>query len=85
MPVLLLAQTKVETKKEELAQAERELAGLERHFSQRRASNALRREAGAKKGQSKGSDKESDIEKDLFGDDPCVLDPRAKVGGCVLG
>ena len=88
-PSLLFAQAKVEAKKEELAQAERELSGLERNFSQRKASNALRREAGAKNKKSdekeEGQSKGSDTEKELFGDDPCVLDPEAKVGGCVLG
>ena len=78
-PTFLVAQHNVNVKRDELAQAERELASLEQLFSQHKAANSVRRAVEAKKKKKKSGEKGerlskgSDIEQELFGDDPCVL------------
>ena len=75
-PSLFVAQRNVSVKRDELAQAQRELATIEQKISQQTAVNSIRRAARAKKeklgekgeSQSKGSD----TEKELSSDDACV-------------
>ena len=76
-PSLSVAQRNVSVKRDELAQAERELASIEQQISQQEAVNPMRRAARAKKKKKPGEKGESqskgnDTEKELSNDDACV-------------
>ena len=82
-----MAQHNVHVQRDNLLNAERELASIAQRIAQqvsrKRAANSMREASAAKKkksgeegvSQSKGSD----TEKELFGDDPCVLDSEKDV------
>ena len=82
-PSLSVAQRNVSVKRDELAQAERELASIEQQTSQQNAVNYKRRAARARKkklgekgeSQSKGRD----TEKEVSSDDACVPDSATGV------
>ena len=64
-----MAQHNVHVQRDNLVQAERELASIAQQVSRKKAAKKKKKSGEEGVSQSKGSD----TEKELFGDDPCTL------------